>query len=255
MNDQNITQAFEKITAQADACRVEQNVREHQMKKNQIIVKRPIRGIAVLAAVLVLIMVPISAFGIVYGYRAFITDNGYTVTVERNGAPIKLEEQKLSELEQYAMRFENGTTASIHDFGKPFDSYDALDAWFDGILLTSPMLDGECVLYCTTDNAGDPITVHVTGANTVTNRDKTCAVSITVPLIDLGGEAVWTTKHADMRSSQNITAENGIEVELVVTETSATAYFAHGGIFYRLNIAGNHEEATAALIEIISTMK
>ena len=60
MNDQKITQAFEKITAQADACRVERNVREHQMKKNQFFVKRPIRGIAGLAAVLGLIMVPIS---------------------------------------------------------------------------------------------------------------------------------------------------------------------------------------------------
>ena len=249
MNDQNITQAFEKITAQADACRVEQNVREHQMKKNQIIVKRPIRGIAVLAAVLVLIMVPISAFGIVYGYRAFITDNGYTVTAERNAAPIKLEESKRSELGQYAMRFENGSTASIRDFGKPFDSYDALDAWFDGILLTSPMLDGESVVYCTVDNTGEPVAVHVSSTNAA------CAVNITIPLVGLGADSEWITKGADMLSSQIITAENGIEVELVTTETSVTAYFAHGGIFYRLSIAGNHEEAAEVLSEIIGTMK
>lgn len=255
MNDQNITKAFGEITAQADACRVERNVREHQMKKNHVFLKRPIRGIAVLAAVLVLIMVPISAFGIIYGYQALITDNGYEVTAERNDTPIKLEKSKLFELGQYAMRFENGITANIHDFGKSFDSYDALDAWLDGILLTSPMLEGECVLYCTNDNTGNPITVHLTGANTVKNRDKACAVSIVLPLIDLGGKAVWTTKYADMLSSQTVRADNGIEAELVTTETSVTAYFAHGGILYRLNIAGNHDEAAAVLNEIIGTMK
>ena len=49
--------------------------------------------------------------------------------------------------------------------------------------------------------------------------------------------------------------QNGIEAEFVTTETSVTAYFAHGGILYRLNIAGNHEEAAAILTEMISTMK
>ncbi len=255
MNDQKITQAFEKITAQADACRVERNVREHQMKKNQFFVKRPIKGIAILTAVLILIMVPISAFGIVYGYRALITDNGYAVTVEGSTAPIKLEEQKLSELGQYAMRFENGAAANIRDFGKTFDHYDALDTWFDGILLTSSMLDGECILYCTDDNAGTPIAAHVTGANMIIGRGQTCAVSITVPLIELGEEFGWETKYADMISTENIRAENGIEAELVTTETSVTAYFAHGGILYRLSIAGNHGEAAAVLTEIIGTMK
>ena len=255
MNEQNITQAFEKITAQADACRVERNVREHQMKKNQDFLKRPIRGIAVLAAVLILIMVPISAFGIVYGYRAWMTDNGYAITVEGSTTPIKLEEQKLSELEQYAMRFENGATANIRDFGKTFDHYDALDTWFDGILLTSALLDGEYILYCTDDNAGTPIAAHVTGANMIIDRGQTCAVSITVPLIELDEEIGWETRYADMISAETIRAENGIEVELVTTETSVTAYFAHGGIFYRLNIAGNHEEAAAVLTEIIGTMK
>lgn len=255
MNDQNITQAFEKITAQADACRVERNVREHQMKKNQDFVKRPIRGIAVLAAVLILIMVPISAFGIVYGYRAWMTDNGYAITIEGSTAPIKLEEQKLSELGQYAMRFDNGADANIHDFGKSFDSYDALDAWLDGIMLTSPMLDGECVLYCTDDNAGTPIAAHITGANSIIDRDLTCAVSITVPLFDIGEAIGWETRYADMISTETIRAENGIEAEFVTTETSVTAYFAHSGILYRLNIAGNHEEAAAVLTEMISTMK
>ena len=56
-----------------------------------------------------------------------MTDNGYAITIEGSTAPIKLEEQKLSELGQYAMRFDNGADANIHDFGKSFDSYDALD--------------------------------------------------------------------------------------------------------------------------------
>ncbi len=252
MNDQKITQAFDKITAQADACRVERNVREHQMKKNQVFVKRPIRGIAILAAVLVLIMVPVAAIGAVY--YAYRIDNGYAVTASEDIAPVKLNAQKLDELSQYTLRFE-GATVNINDIRKTFDDYDTLDAWFDGILLTSPILDGGNVLYCTDDNAGNPITIHVTGANAVTNHGKTCAVSIVIPLIDLGGESVWATKNTDMLSSQIITADNGIEAELVTTETSVTAYFAHNGILYRMNIAGNHEEATAVLTEIISTMQ
>lgn len=255
MNDQNITMAFEGITAQADACRVERTVREHLMKKNPVFVKQPMRGIAVLTAVLLLIMVPISAFGIVYGYHAFHIDNGYRVSVSGDMAPIKLEESKLAELGQYMIRFENGTIANIHDFDKPFDSYDALDAWLDGILLTSPMLDGGCALYCTDDNAGTPVTIHVTGQNIAVDYDKICAVNITVPLVEFGAEFGWGTRNTDMLSSQSITAENGIEAELVATETSVTAYFAHNGILYRLSIAGNHEEATAVLTEIIGTMK
>ncbi len=252
MNDEKIKKAFGEITAQADACCVERKVREHQMKKNHVFVKRPMRGIAILAAVLVLIMVPVAAIGAVY--YVYRIDNGYAVTASEDIVPVKLDAQKLDEVSQYTLRFEEATV-KINDIGKTFDDYDTLDAWLDGILLTSPMLDGGCVLYCTDDNAGNPITVHVTGTNAVTNRGQTCSVSIVIPLIDLGGESVWATKNTDMLSSQIITAENGIEAELVVTETSVTAYFAHNGILYRLNIAGNHEEASSVLSEIIGTMK
>ena len=62
MNDQKLTQAFEEITAQADACRVERTVREQYMKKNHVFEKRPIRGIAILAAVLAMIMIPAAAW-------------------------------------------------------------------------------------------------------------------------------------------------------------------------------------------------
>ncbi|MBR5869655.1 MAG: hypothetical protein IKZ09_01340 [Clostridia bacterium] len=248
MNDQNITQAFGEITAQADACLVERNVREHQMKKNAIFTKRPIRATAVLAAVLVLIMVPAAAFGIVYGYHAYQTEHGYAVTAETNTAPIKLDEQTMEELAQYILRFDK-ETVNINDIGKRFETYDALDTWLGGILLTSPMLDGESVVYCTVDNTGEPVAVHVSSTNAA------CAVNITIPLVGLGADSEWITKGADMLSSQIITAENGIEAEFVTTETSVTAYFMQGGILYRLNIAGNHEKATAVLSDIISTMK
>ncbi len=255
MNDQNIPQAFLEITAQADACRVERKVREHLMKKNRIFVRRPIKATAILAAVLALIMIPAAALGMVYGYRAYHTENGYTVTVSEDMAPIKLDESKMEELGQYTMRFENGSIANIRDFGKAFDTYDALNEWLDGILLTSPMLGGGNVMYCTDDNTGTPIAVHVTGNNTVIDREKSCAVSITIPLADFGTEIGWESRYADMLSSQAVTAENGIETEFVTTETSVTAYFAHGGILYRMSIAGNHEEATETLAEIIGTMK
>ena len=255
MNDQKLTQAFEEITAQADACRVERTVREQYMKKNHVFEKRPIRGIAILAAVLAMIMIPAAAFGIVYGYHAYHIDNGYRVAVSGDMAPIKLEESKMEELGQYVIRFENGTVANIHDFGKPFDSYDALDAWLDGVLLTSPMLDGECMLYCTDDNVRTPIAIHVTGQNTIADSGKICAVNITVPLVAFGEAFGWGTNHTDMLSSQKMTAKNGIEAELVVTETSVTAFFAHNGVLYRLSISGNHEEAAAVLTDIIGTMK
>ena len=248
MNDQKITQAFQKITAQADACCVERNVRERKMKKNSSFTKRPVRAVAVLAAVLVLIMVPAAAFGIVYGYRAFQTDRGYAVTAEANAAPIRLDEQTMTELAQYVLHFETDTV-NINDIGKRFDDFAALDAWLGGILLTSPMLDGEYMLYCTDDTAGVPVTAHISGTNTA------CAVNITIPLAEFGTDFDWMTKGADLLSSQTVTAKNGMEAELVRTETSVTAYFMHGGIFYRLSIAGNHEEASATLTEIIGTMK
>ena len=255
MNDQKITQAFGELTAQADGCRVERNVREQYRKKNHVFEKRPIRAITILAAVLAMIMIPAAAFGIVYGYHASHAEDGYFVTAEGIIAPIRLADQKLQELGQYAIRFENGVTAPISDFGKTYEDYDALDAWLGGVLLTSPMLDGSCVLYCTADNTGSPVFAHVSGTNTVKDRGQVCAVSITVPLVDVGEEIGWETKYADMLSAKTIHTENGMSAELVTTETSVTAYFIHGGIQYRLNIAGNHEEAAAVLTEIISTMK
>ena len=248
MNDQKITQAFQKITAQADACCVERNVRERKMKKNQTLTKRPIRAAAVLTAVLTLIMVPAAAFGIVYGYRTHQTDRGYAVTAEADAAPIRLDAQTMSELARYILRFEE-ETVNINDIGKRFESSDALDAWLGGILLTSPMLDGEYLLYCTDDNAGVPVAVHVSGTNTA------CSISITIPLTQRGSDFEWMTKGADMLSAQTISAKNGMEAALVSTETSVTAYFMHDGIFYRMSIAGNHEEAAATLTEIIGTMK
>ena len=255
MNDQEILRAFEEITVRADACCVERKVREHQMKQDHTTVRRPIRAAAVLAAVLAMVMIPAAAFGIVYGYRAFQTDNGYRVVISGESTFIELEEQKLEELKTYILRFDNGSTVDIRAFGKSFDSYGALDAWLDGILVTSPMLGGGSTLYCTDDNAGTPAAIHVTGQNTVLDHDKICAVNITVPLAEFGTEFGWETRNTDLQSSQSMTAENGIEAELVITETSVTAYFAHNGILYRLSIAGNHEEATAVLTEIIGTMK
>ena len=255
MNDQKITQAFGELTAQADGCRVERNVREQYMKKNHVFEKRPIKGVAILAAVLAMIMIPAAAFGIVYGYHAYRIDHGYRVAVSGNMAPIKLGESKTEELGQYAIRFENGVTANISDFGKTFEDYDTLDAWLGGILLTSPMLDGSCVLYCTADNTGNPVFAHITGTNTVKDRGQVCAVSITVPLVDIGEEIGWETRYADMLFSETVCMENGMEAELVTTETSVTAYFIHGGVQYRINIAGNHEDAAAVLTDVIGTMK
>ena len=165
------------------------------------------------------------------------------------------ETSKTEELGQYAIRFENGVTANISDFGKTFEDYDTLDAWLGGILLTSPMLDGSCVLYCTADNTGNPVFAHITGTNTVKDRGQVCAVSITVPLVDIGEEIGWETRYADMLFSETVCMENGMEAELVTTETSVTAYFIHGGVQYRINIAGNHEDAAAVLTDVIGTMK
>lgn len=254
-NDQKIIQAFQEITAQADAYCVERKVREHQMKKNPFNIRRPVRTTAVLAAVLALIMVPVAAFGIVYGYRAFHIDNGYRVSVSGETTPIKLEAQKMEELEAYILRFENGAAVDIREFGKIFENYDALDAWFDGMLLTSPRLHGESILYCLDDGEGTPVSVHISGSHTVTDSGKTCAVAITVPLVDVGEDFGWATKNTDMLSSRIITTENGMTAEFVTTETSVTAFWAYNGILYRLSIAGNHEEAAAVLAEIINTMK
>ena len=218
------------------------------MKKNAIFTKRPIRATAVLAAVLVLIMVPAAAFGIVYGYHAYQTEHGYAVTAETNTAPIKLDEQTMEELAQYILRFDK-ETVNINDIGKRFETYDALDTWLGGILLTSPMLDGEYLIYCTDDNAGVPIAAHISATNTA------YTINITIPLTELGTDFDWMTKGTDILSKQTVTAENGITAELVTTETSVTAYFMYDSILYRMSIAGNHEEAAEVLSEIIGTMK
>lgn len=254
MNEQEITKAFGEITVLADACCVERKVREHQMKKNYVFEKRPIRATAVLAAVLVMIMVPVAAFGIVYGYHVHQTEHGYAVTADADTAAIKLDDQTMEELAQYILRFEE-ETVNLNDIGKRFNSYDALDTWLGGILLTSPIIDGESILYCTDDNAGTPIAAHVSGVNTIIDTGKTCAVNMTIPLVALGEDFDWMTQGTDVLSTQTVTAENGMTAEFVTTEISVTAYFTHNGILYRMSIAGNHEEAAATLTEIIGTMK
>ena len=223
------------------------------MKKNPFFTKHPIRATAVFAAVLALIIIPATAFGAVY-YYANHTDNGYTVTASNDLAPVKLDQQVLEELPQYLLRFEEATV-NMRDIGKNFDSHHALDAWLGGILLTSPMLDGESVLFCTDDNTGVPIAVHISGINTVTDMKTTCAVNITIPLVTHGGAFDWMTKSTDMLDSQTITAENGISAVLVTTETSVTAYFAHNGILYRMSISGDSAKAAEILTNIIDTMQ
>jgi len=281
MNDRDIISAFESFADCADGAAVEEKVREKMEKKTGITFRKPIRAAALIAAVLIIVSIPVAAFGVYYRYvtKPFegegvrTTDengnmvyrkDGYYVSIDGEFVPVKLSESKMNELKQYVLDFSNGTV-SISEDGKKFDSYRELNDWLGCELLTTDLLGGkpanvtlggDITLWCS--GTSDRISaIQITSSHRIVGTDASCNFNISIPFYDVTMDNMgWGLIGSDMTEVKKIVTANDINVEIVETEMEMThAYFIKGGVLYTLSIFDTIEEAAPIFEQIISSMK
>jgi len=241
MDDKEIITAFESIAQFADSEAVERKVREKIGKTEYKKVRRPIRLAAAIAAVLILLAVPVAGFGIVYRFATRPVENhflvfdkdgnvvdhigGYVVDTNTEFEYVTLPDDKLKELEQYWYPQGSSTPKNIYEYGRIFDNYNELSEWLGLNVLSSDLLGGkpsnltfggDIVLYTYGNERTGVHDIAITSSHTINNTKNICNIQIGILLNNVRRNNFgWSSVGADVISTQKYTSKNGIEVEIV----------------------------------------
>ncbi len=279
MNDNEIRNAFEKMTDSVDPAQVEDAVRERLSAKEKRRLVRFPRTAVVFACVLAVTALSAGAYGVYRNVMVRFTGEegpyAYEVQVNFNEERITLSEEVTEALVQYDTRqinMEEGR--GVYDIGKMFDSWESAEEWLGCDLLNSNCFGDihEDVSVCLRSvyYEDELAYVHLTGVNSLVDMEYSCCnISIQIPVsgqipgIVFGGGS-YAVEYSGTDEIIPYTAENGLSADIILTERTngystsynARIYLYHGGIVYEYHLFNpDKDTAVTYMKQIIDSLE
>lgn len=292
MNDKDIRNAFENMTAGADAARVVYSVQSAIGGKKATIRLRFPRTVIAAVCLMLAMAVSVGAYAVYKQLTIETPDDGpydYIVKISEseNGESelVTLSEEVMEELTDY-VREEHGLMWMY----KGFETWTDLADWLDCGILTSELF-GDVPSYMiglepdnislTSYKTSDNSYLLIDGSNEVIGTDYDCNTTLQIPLT---GEISQYNSYAALTGESNLhvndegwlvledthtagstevishTSKSGLQAAITATKIENT-YFTAGhvyldGVIYRFGISGSDKDETVEVMKtIIDSLK
>ena len=259
MNDNEIRNAFEKMTETVQPERVEDRVRERLSAKTERKRVRFPRAAVVFACVLALTAVSAGAYT---AYRnvmvRFTEEDGpyaYEVLVNLEKDRITLSEEVTEELSQYdSSQLDMEKYIGRYDIGKMFDTWQDAEEWLGCDLLNSELFGkvlGDAPICLTSNYREEELAfVLLSGTNDLLGMEYSCCnisidipISAEIPAVAYGGGS-YDVDYSGTDEVIPYAAESGLSADIILTEQTdryktlynAKVYLCHRGIVYKYSL-------------------
>ena len=273
MNDNEIRNAFDRMTETVHPERVEDAVRERlSAKEKQRRIRFP-RAVVAAACVLALTAVSAGAYGVYrknVGIRlgseiddVYISDAQLSYEVSygvEDNEQVVFADEKIKEF----LNYERQAGKTISEVGKKFSTWEEAAEWLDCGLLTSNLLDkpsaehsseGKVAFAVHSAQNGEPFYAVVTGTSDLPLGEYYCNMSVLFPLSEQCGNKTYAVARGEVVDMISYAAKNGLSAEIIVTEKPkeimrrteylVEGYIYHSGLMYTFQLSDSTDKDTA----------